>query len=60
MSKINEMTMSEILEEAQNRGFDPEPWRGGWYSWNNGVEVAAIEFLTAHASDLFDEEEEAE
>lgn len=60
MSKIHEMTMSEILEEAQKRGFDPEPWNGSWYSWNDGIEVAAIEFLENHASDLFEEDEDAE
>jgi hypothetical protein len=50
--------MSEILEEAQKRGFDLTPWEGSWHSWNNGVEVAAIEYLKYHASDLYDENEE--
>lgn len=59
MSKINQMTMSEILEEAQNRGFDPSPWGNScWYSWNSGVEVAAIKFLEEHAQDLYEDEED--
>lgn len=62
MSRINEMTMSEILEEAQKRGFDPSPWKGkNWYSWNNGVEVAAIEYLNVtNAPDLYEEDEDGE
>lgn len=61
MSRINEMTMSEILEEAEKRGFDPSPWSPHcWYSWNSGMEVAAIKFLERHAQDLYEEEEEEE
>jgi len=61
MSRINEMTMAEILEEAQKRGFDPSPWKGSWYSWNNGVEVAAIEYLNVtNAPDLYEEDEDSE
>ncbi len=58
MSKINEMTMSEILEEAQKRGFDLNSRKGSWYSWNNGVEIAAIEYIEAHAPDLYEEDSE--
>lgn len=58
MSRIHEMTMSEILEEAVKRGFNPDPWQHGWFHWNNGVEVAAIEFLEGRASDLYEEEED--
>ncbi len=58
MSRINEMTMSEILEEAQKRGFDSSPWNGSWYSWNNGVEIAAIEYLEAHSPDLYEKDDE--
>ncbi|MDD5596570.1 MAG: hypothetical protein PHV82_01415 [Victivallaceae bacterium] len=60
MSRINEMTMSEILEEAKNRGFDQSPWKGSWHSWNNGVEMAAIEYLEIHAPDLYEEDEDGE
>ncbi len=55
--KINEMTIAEILEEAVKRGFNPEPWKHSWFSWNNGVEVAAIRFLEANAPDLYEEGE---
>lgn len=58
MSKINQMTMTEILKEAVSRGFNPEPWKHGWFSWNNGVEVAACKYLEQHGGDLYDETEE--
>ena len=54
MSKINQMTMAEIITEATRRGFNPEPWNHSWHSWNNGVEVAACKFLEENASELFE------
>jgi len=58
MSKINDMTMSEIVAEAINRGFDPKPWNGKFCNWSSGIEVAAIKHLQTCGSDLFEETEE--
>ena len=58
MSKINDMTMSEIVAEAINRGFDPKPWSGKLCHWSSGIEVAAIEYIQSCGSDLFEETEE--
>jgi|GEM_PF-5610210 hypothetical protein len=58
MSRFNDMTMSEIVAEAINRGFDPKPWNGKLCHWNNGVEVNAIAYLEQNGGDLFEETEE--
>lgn len=59
MSKFNDMTMSEIVAEAINRGFDPTPWEGGkYFHWNDGVEVNAAAYLKSCGSDLFEEADE--
>ncbi len=58
MSKFNDMTMSEIVAEAINRGFNPKPFEGKMFHWSSGMEVSAIEYLRANGSDLFEEIEE--
>ena len=58
MSKFNDMTMSEIVAEAINRGFDPKPFESKYHHWNSGIEVHAIEYLRENGSDLFEETED--
>ncbi len=58
MSKIDTMTMSEIVAEAINRGFTPKPLETKCHHWNSGIEVNSIEYLRLHGSDLFEEIDE--
>ncbi|MBQ6595922.1 MAG: hypothetical protein IJH79_00070 [Lentisphaeria bacterium] len=57
--KINEMTMSEIIERAMQLGFPIRKKKGEeFYHWNSSRELKAYEFVLKHDPDLAEETDE--
>jgi hypothetical protein len=58
-TKINEMTMTEIVNRAVELGFPMRKAKGEvYFHWNNSRELKAYQFVLEHDPELADEDDD--